>query len=127
VPKDVCFFLTLADAWSYAIPCGGITQEFLKLQEHTKEIIEGLVEPTTERTQRTPMKSLKPNTKIPVGTIIFEAPNLNGRSYYYLPFGGKICVENCSLNLSSSKTRAFLWPLLLSRFATAAKRFVEES
>ena len=44
VLEDVCSFLTLADSWSYAIPYRGIMQEFLKLPEHAKEVIEGLVE-----------------------------------------------------------------------------------
>jgi hypothetical protein len=48
VLKDVCSFLTPADSWAYAIPYRGIMQEFLKLPEHTKEVIEGLVEPATD-------------------------------------------------------------------------------
>ena len=48
VLKDVCSFLMPADSWAYAIPYRGIMQEFLKLPEHTKEVIEGLVEPATD-------------------------------------------------------------------------------
>ena len=42
--KEVCTFLMPADSWAYAIPYRGIMQEFLKLTEHAKDIIEGLVE-----------------------------------------------------------------------------------
>ncbi len=46
--EDVCSFSMPADSWAYAIPYRGIMQEFLKLPEHTKEVIEGLVEPATD-------------------------------------------------------------------------------
>ena len=52
VLKDVCSFLTLADSWAYAIPYRGIIQEFLKLPEHTKEVIEGLVELATDKSAK---------------------------------------------------------------------------
>ena len=48
-------------------------QEFLKLPEHTKEVIEGLLKPATDSTQHAPMKNSKSNTKIPVAKIFFEA------------------------------------------------------
>jgi len=52
VLKDVCSFLMPADSWAYAIPYRGIMQEFLKLPEHTKEVIEGLVEPATDKSAK---------------------------------------------------------------------------
>jgi len=42
----------LGDSWAYAIPYRGIIQEFLKLPEHTKEVIEGLVEPATDKSAK---------------------------------------------------------------------------
>jgi len=42
----------LGDSWAYAIPYRGIIQEFLKLPELTKEVIEGLVEPATDKSAK---------------------------------------------------------------------------
>ena len=55
-------------------------QEFLKLSEHTKEVIEGLLELATDSTQHAPMKTSKSNTKIHVAIkIFFEALSLGYR------------------------------------------------
>jgi hypothetical protein len=37
---------------AYAIPYRGIIQEFLKLPEHTKEVVKRLVEPATDKSAK---------------------------------------------------------------------------
>ncbi|MHC4486445.1 MAG: hypothetical protein ACYTBX_07855 [Planctomycetota bacterium] len=42
----------IADSLAYAIPYRGIIQEFLKLPEHTKEVVKRLVEPATDKSAK---------------------------------------------------------------------------